>query len=102
MQLKKLVYVCLMCIHLKLLCVSALPRSMYLGRMNPEDTGIETSRKQYAHFQLIDKLLKRPSPESLGEALELWTVVMKAIKKLTDSLETPHVSQHDYWLLRQG
>ena len=63
---------------------------------------LETNRRQYANFQLLKNVFKMAFSISLEDAQKLWRVMMKEIKKRTESARLSHISQYDYWLLRQG
>ena len=102
MQLMKLAYVCLICIHLKIECADVFPRMINPGRLHHLSKSLEERRIQYAKHLLTENMLKMSTSISLGEAQKLWSDMMKAIKKLTESARVSHISQYDYWLLRQG
>ena len=87
---------------MKLICCDAYSFSsmIYPYRMHQVDTRLETSRKS-SHL-LIELLLKMPSSISLDEAKELWSFMVKVIKKRIATANMSHENQPEYWLLRQG
>ena len=97
MRLLKLAHFSLIYFTLKLMCADAnsLSPFIYPDRNHLVSNLLETSINPY--YLLLVKMLIMPSSISLDEAQELWTFMMKLIKKRKAS-----ESQPTYWLLRQG